>query len=51
MSVRMDNMRTSLVFVNIDTSLAYVGVSGEFENGESADQSGYPQHRPSSGLP
>ena len=43
-------MRTSLVIVNIDTSLAYVGASGEFENGEYADQSGYPQHRPRSGL-
>ena len=49
--LRMDNMLTSLVILNIDTSLACVGVSGEFENGEYADQSGYPQYRLRSGLP
>ena len=51
MKLRMGNMRTSLVILSIDTSLAYVGVSGEFENGEYADQSGYPQHRLRSGRP
>ena len=43
-------MQTTLVILNIDTSLAYVGVSGEFENGENADQSGYPQHGQLSSL-
>ena len=51
MKLRMGNMRTSLVTLNMDTSLAYVGVSGELENGENADQSGYPQYRLRSGLP
>ena len=51
MSLRLGNMLTSLVILNIDTSLAYVGESCEFENGEYADQSGYPQHRLRSGLP
>ena len=30
-SLRMVNMRTSLVLLNIDRSLAYLGVSGEFK--------------------
>ena len=47
----MGNMRTSLVLLNLDRGLAYLGVSGVFENGEYADQSGYPQHRQRSGLP
>ena len=47
----MRNMRNSLVLVNLDKGLAYLGVSGVFENGEYADQSGYPQHRQRSGLP
>ena len=51
MKLRMGNMRTSLVTLNMDTSLAYVGVSGELENGENEDQSAYPQHRQRSGLP
>ena len=42
MSSRMGNMRTSLVILNMDRGLAYPGVYGEFENGEYADQSGYP---------
>ena len=50
MSLRMGTMRTSLAILNIDRGLAYLGVSGEFENGEYADQSGYPQHRQRSGL-
>ena len=44
-------MRTSLVTLNMDTSLAYVGVSGEFDKCQYADQSGYPQNRKRSGLP
>ena len=51
MSFRMGNMRTSLVILSIDRGLSYLGVSGEFENGEYADQSGYPQRREKSGLP
>ena len=46
----MGNMRTSLVILNIDISLAYVGVSGEFENGEYADQPAYPEQKQRSGL-
>ena len=51
MSLRMGYMRISLVVVNIDRGLAYLGVSGEFENGEYAEQSSNPQHRQRSGLP
>ena len=51
MSFRMGKMRTSLLILNIDRGLAYFGVFGEFENGENADQSGYPQHRQRFGLP
>ena len=51
MRLRMGNMRTSLVILSIDRDLAYLGVSGEFENWEYADQSGSPQHRQRSGLP
>ena len=36
MSLRMGNMRTSLVLLNIDRSLAYLGVSSEFEIGDYA---------------
>ena len=50
MSLRMGNMRTSLVILSIDRDLAYLGVSGEFQNWEYADQSGSPQHRHRSGL-
>ena len=32
----MGNMRTSLVLLNIDRSLAYLGLSGEFEIGDYA---------------
>ena len=35
----MGNMRPSLVILNIDKGLAYLGESGEFEYGVSADQS------------
>ena len=51
MSLRMGNMWTILFILNIVRGLAYLGVSGEFENGEYADQSGYPQHRQRSALP
>ena len=44
-------MRTSLVNLNLDRGLAYLGVSGVFEKGEYADQSGYPQNIQRSGLP
>ena len=37
----MGNKRTSLLILNIDRGLAYLGVSGEFENGEYADQCSY----------
>ena len=37
MSLSMGYMRTSLVLLNIDRGLAYLGVSGEFENGDYAD--------------
>ena len=47
----MGNLRTSLVLLNLDRGLAYLGVSGVFENGEYADQSGYPHQRQRSGLP
>ena len=50
MRLRMGNMPTSLVILSIDRDLAYLGVSGEFENGEYADQSGYPQHSHRSGY-
>ena len=43
--------RTSLLILNIDRGLAYLGVSGEFEYGLHADQSGYPKHKQRSGLP
>ena len=46
----MGNMRTSLVVLNIIRGLAYLGVSGEFQYREYADQSGYSQHRQRSGL-
>ena len=51
MSLRMGTMRTSLAILNIDRGLAYLGVCGEFEYGEYADQSGSLQHRQRSGLP
>ena len=35
----MRNMLVSLVILNIDIGLAYLGVSGEFEHGVYADQS------------
>ena len=44
-------MWTILFILNIDRGLAYPGVSGEFENGEYADHSCYPQRREKSGLP
>ena len=44
MSLSVGYLRTSLVILNINRGMAYLGVSGEFENGEYADQSGYPQH-------
>ena len=37
MSSRMGNLRTSLVILNIDRVLAYLGESGEFEYGVYAD--------------
>ena len=49
--LRVGIKRTSLVILNIERGLAYLGVSGEIENGQYADQSGYPQHRQRSGLP
>ena len=39
MSLRIGNMRTSLVILNIDKGLAYLRESGEFEYGSNADQS------------
>ena len=51
MSLSMGYMRTSLVILNIDRGLAYLGVSGDFEHGLNADQSGYSQHIQMSGLP
>ena len=51
MSLSVGYMRTSLDILNINRGLAFLGVSGEFVNGEYADQSGYPQHRQRSGLP
>ena len=51
MSFRMGNMRTILFILNIDRGPAYLEVSGEFQNGEYAGQSGYPQHRQRSVLP
>ena len=49
-SFNMGNMRTSLLILNIDRGLAYLGVSGEFENEAYADQTSYPQHKQRSGL-
>ena len=40
-----------MVILNIDRGLECPDVSGEFQNGECADQSGYRQHRQISGLP
>ena len=51
MSLRMGNMLTSLVLLNKDRGLAYLGVSGEFDKCQYEDQSGYPQIRKRSGLP
>ena len=51
MSLSVGYLRTSLVIFNIDRGLAYLGVSGEFEYGLHADQSGYPKHKQRSGLP
>ena len=45
MSLRMGNMRTSLVILIKDRGLAYLEMSLEFEYWEDADQFGYPQHR------
>ena len=50
MSLRMGNMRTSLVILRIDRGLADLGVFAEFEYGENADQSADPQNRQRSGL-
>ena len=50
MSLRMGNMRTSLVILIKDRGLAYLEVSLEFEYWEYTEQSGYPQHRQKSGL-
>ena len=50
MSLSMGYMLTSLVILNIDRGLAVLGVSGDFENGEYADQSSNLQHRQRSGL-
>ena len=47
----MGNKRTSLLILNIDRGLAYLGVSGEFDSCQYEDQSGYPQIRKRSGLP
>ena len=47
----MGYRRTSLLILNIDRGLTYLGVSGEFDNCQYADQSGYPQVRKRSGLP
>ena len=47
----MGNKRTSLLILIIDRGLAYLGVSGEFDNFQYGDQSGYPQNRKRSGLP
>ena len=44
-------MRTGLFIFNIDKSLVYLGMSGEFEYRLCADQYGYPQHRQRSGMP
>ena len=46
----MGYMLTSIVILNIGRGLTYLGVSGEFKNGEFANQSSYPQHRQRSGL-
>ena len=51
MCLSMGYMRVSLAILNKDIGPAYLGVSGEFQNGEYADQSGYPQHRQRSVLP
>ena len=42
MSLSVGYLQTSLVIFNIDSGLAYLGVSGEFTYGVYADQSGYP---------
>ena len=42
---------TSLLILNIGRGLAYLGMSGEFDNCQYADQSGYPQNRKRSRLP
>ena len=49
-SLRMGNMRTSLVILIKGRGLAYLEMSLEFEYWEYADQFGYPQHRQRSGL-
>ena len=46
----MGNERTSLLILNIVRGLVHLGVSGEFDNCQYADQSGYPQKRKRSGL-
>ena len=51
MSLSKGYVRTSLLILNIDRGLAYLGLSGEFENGAYADQSSYSQHKQRSGLP
>ena len=43
MSLRMGYMRTSLVILNIDRGLAYLGMTGDFEHGLNADQPAYPE--------
>ena len=47
----MGNLRSSLVILNIDSGLAYLGESGEFEKGLCADESDYLKHQQGSGLP
>ena len=49
-SLRMGNMRTSLVILIKGRGLAYLEMSLELECGLYADQSGYPQHKQWSGL-
>ena len=50
MSLIIVNMGTSLVIHKIERGLTYLRVSGEFECGLHADQSGYPKHKQRSGL-
>ena len=45
MSLSVGYLRTSQDILNINRGLAFLGVPGEFVNGEYADQSAYLQHR------